>query len=61
MTAVRVDKLVVLVHDRGRKTLEASERTNNKLNTHMTPSPGIEPEITLVRGERLAATNNLAF
>jgi hypothetical protein len=29
---------------------------NNKLNSHMTQSPGIEPEMTLVRGERLAAT-----
>jgi hypothetical protein len=29
-------------------------RINNKLNSHM--SPGIEPEITVVRGERLAAT-----
>jgi hypothetical protein len=38
-----------------RKTLEARERINNKLNSHMTPSPGIEPEITVVRGERLAA------
>jgi hypothetical protein len=28
-----------------RKTLEARERINN---THMTPSPGIEPEITVV-------------
>jgi hypothetical protein len=25
------------------KTLEARERINNKLNSHMTPSPGIEP------------------
>jgi hypothetical protein len=24
-----------------RKTLEARERINNKLNSHMTPSPGI--------------------
>jgi hypothetical protein len=39
-----------------RKTLEARERINNNLNSHMTPSPGIEPEITLVIGERLAAT-----
>jgi hypothetical protein len=30
------------------KTLEARERTNNKLNSHMTPSPGIEHEITVV-------------
>jgi hypothetical protein len=27
----------------GRKTLEARERINNKLNSHMTPTPGIEP------------------
>ena len=27
----------------GEKTLEAKTRTNNKLNPHMTPSPGIEP------------------
>ena len=26
-----------------RKTLEARTRTNNKLNPHMTPGPGIEP------------------
>jgi hypothetical protein len=39
-----------------RKTLEARERINNKLNSNMTPSPGIEPEITVVRGECLAAT-----
>jgi hypothetical protein len=39
-----------------RKTLEARERTNNKLNSHVTPSPGIEPEIAVERGERLAAT-----
>ena len=35
-----------------RKTLEARERINNKLNSHMTPSPGIEPGATVVRGER---------
>jgi hypothetical protein len=38
-----------------RKTLEARERINNKLNSRMTPSPGIEPEITVVRGEHLVA------
>ena len=27
-----------------KKTLCARTRTNNKLNPHMTPSPGIEPE-----------------
>ena len=26
-----------------RKTLGAGTRTNNKLNTHVTPGPGIEP------------------
>jgi len=26
-------------------------RINNKLNPHMTPSPGIEPRVTLVEGE----------
>jgi hypothetical protein len=31
-----------------RKTLEARERINNKLNSHMTLSPGIKPEITVV-------------
>jgi hypothetical protein len=36
-----------------KKTPEARERINNKLNSHMTSSPGIEPEITLVRGEHL--------
>jgi hypothetical protein len=25
------------------KTLKARERINNKLNSHMTPSPGIDP------------------
>jgi hypothetical protein len=35
---------------------QARERINNRLISHMTPSPGIEPEITVVRGERLAAT-----
>jgi hypothetical protein len=39
-----------------RKTLEARERINNKLNSHMTLGLGIEPEITVVRGKRLAAT-----
>jgi hypothetical protein len=38
-----------------RKTLEAREGIN-KLNSHVTPSPGIEPEIAVVRGERLTAT-----
>jgi hypothetical protein len=38
-----------------RKTLKARERIN-KLNSHVTPSMGIEPEIAVVRGERLAAT-----
>jgi len=27
----------------GKKPLGAEKRTNNKLNPHMTPSPGIEP------------------
>jgi len=27
----------------GEKTLRARTRTNNKLNQHMTPVPGIEP------------------
>jgi hypothetical protein len=41
-----------------RKTLEARERINNKLNSHVMPSLGIriEPEITVVRGECLATT-----
>jgi hypothetical protein len=39
-----------------RKALKARERINNKLNSHMTAGPGIEPEIKVVRGERLAAT-----
>jgi hypothetical protein len=38
-----------------RKSLKTRERINNKLNSHMTLSPGIEPEITVVRGECLAA------
>ena len=28
----------------GEKPLGAEQRTNNKLNLHMTPGPGIEPE-----------------
>jgi hypothetical protein len=44
----------------GRKTGEPGEKPSKqgreKLNSHMTPSLGIEPEITVVRGERLAAT-----
>jgi hypothetical protein len=47
----------------GRKTGEPAEKNprskgenQQKLNSHMTPSPRIEPEITMVRGERLAAT-----
>jgi hypothetical protein len=39
-----------------RKTLKARERINNKLNSHMTACPGIESEITVVRGKHLAAT-----
>jgi hypothetical protein len=39
-----------------RKALEARERINNKPNSHMTPSPGIKPEVTVVRGERLTST-----
>jgi hypothetical protein len=33
-----------------RKTLEIRERINNKLNSHVMPSPGIEPKTTVVRG-----------
>ena len=29
----------------GEKPLRARKRTNNKLNPHMTPAPGIEPGI----------------
>jgi hypothetical protein len=32
------------------------ERINNKLNSHVTPSPGIEPEITVVREASTLAT-----
>jgi hypothetical protein len=39
-----------------RKTLEARERIDNKLNSHVMASPGIETEIAVVGGERLAAT-----
>jgi hypothetical protein len=35
-----------------RKTFEERERTNKQLYLHMTPSPGIEPGTTKVRGER---------
>jgi hypothetical protein len=35
-----------------RKTLEARERTNKRLYSHMTPSLGIEPGTTEVRGKR---------
>jgi hypothetical protein len=38
-----------------------NQQINNKLNSHMTPNPGIEPEITVVRGERLAATPPIAI
>jgi hypothetical protein len=38
-----------------RKTLEARERLNNKLNSHVMASPGIGPQITVVRSEHLAA------
>jgi hypothetical protein len=31
-----------------KKTLEGRERINNKLNSHVTPSPGIEPGATVV-------------
>ena len=30
--------------EENRRTLGARKRTNNKLNPHMTPGPGIEPE-----------------
>ena len=33
------------------KTLGERTRTNNKLNPHITPGPGIEPWATLVGGE----------
>jgi hypothetical protein len=35
----------------GRKPLEARERINNKLNSHMMPRLGIEPGATVVRDE----------
>ena len=34
----------------GEKPLGAEKRTNNKLDPHETPSPGIEPRVTLVGG-----------
>jgi hypothetical protein len=37
-----------------RKPLEARERINNKLNSHMMPKMGIEPEITVVRDKHPA-------
>jgi hypothetical protein len=37
-----------------RKTLEARERINKKLNSHTTLSLGIKPKNTVVRGKRLA-------
>jgi hypothetical protein len=39
-----------------RKPLKIRERINTKLNSHVTPSPGIEPKTAVVRGERLAVT-----
>ena len=30
---------------RGEKPLEARERTNHKLNSHMTSTPGFEPRL----------------
>ena len=35
----------------GEKPLRAEKRTNNKLDPHEMPSPGIEPRVTLVGGE----------
>ena len=35
----------------GEKPLGAEKTTNNILDPHETPSPGIEPRVTLVEGE----------
>ena len=35
----------------GEKPLAEEKRTNNKLNPHETPSPGIESRVALVGGE----------
>ena len=48
------------------KPLGGEKRTNNKLNPHMTPVPGIEPGTALVGGERshhcaISATHAWAF
>ena len=36
---------------RGEKPLGAEKRANNKVDLHETPSPGMEPRVTLVIGE----------
>jgi hypothetical protein len=38
----------MLIFAEGGKTLEAWERINSKINSHVIPCPGIEPEITVV-------------
>jgi hypothetical protein len=42
----------MLIFAEGRKTLEARERINNKLYSHITPSTRLEPGATVMRGER---------
>ena len=41
----------------GEKPLGARTRTNNKLNPHLTPSPGIEPGATLMGGHPCSPQN----
>ena len=40
---------------RGEKPLEARERTNHKLNSHMTSTSGFEPSTTSVGGTAVIA------
>ena len=45
----------------GEKSLGAGTRTNNKLNPHMTPSPGIEPEPHWWEASALTTAPSLPF
>jgi len=42
-----------------RKTLGARTRTNNKLNPHMTPGPGIEPRLHWWKASALTTAPSL--
>ena len=40
------------------KPLGAEKRTNNEVNPHMTPNPGIEPQVTMVGGDIYYCNDN---